>query len=323
MVHFTASALIVAALTIGEAMAGPTHAHLHQRAHQKKGIDYSTIDFSKLDVDWEAAYAAGQASKAGAAPVAATDAPAPTPAAGALFAEKAGSKVASKVSSIVAEVTAAASSGSLTGLLNGIVGCSNTRKAFGGLSTKAYAVGDHAVNNVGTPYGSNIIMVDSTDKYDFTNTFVNTQKVPITVNVWNKVGEDGQDLSGSTDAPKKTTLTFVLAPGATQVIAVQENSNIGWAEATTKLRTDSGSFDTSFGEATYLAKGSGYNLSAIPNTAGNKYDMAISSVEAPHCTSDMTQNYWLTPTEPIGTSDGSCFVAQSTAHLTTKMGGSV
>lgn len=270
-----------------------------------------------MDVDWEAAYAAGKASKTAVAATVAT----PATVAGGAFAQ-----VGSKVGSVVAAATSAVGtvlkgSGSSSGLLNGIIGCSNDRTSFGGLSTKAYAVGDHAINNVGTPYGSNIIKVDTTTGYDFTNTFVNTQSVPITVNVWNKVGSDGQDLSGSTDAPKSTTLTFVLAAGASQTIAVQENSNIGWAEATTKLRTDSGGFDTSFGEATFLAKGSGYNLSAIPNTSGNNYDMAISSVEAPQCTSDMTQNYWLTATQPIGTSDGSCYVAQSTAHLTTKMGG--
>lgn len=318
MVHFTASALLVAALSISDVMAGPTHMHLHQRVHQKKDVDYSTIDYSKLDVDWEAAYAAGQAAGKEAAPVASTPAPSPAePAAsvGGVFAD-----VGSKVSSAITAATSAIkSSGSSVGL--SLVGCSNDRSDFGDLSTKAYSVGDHAINNVGIPYGANIIKVDSTADYDFTVNFVNTQKEQIMVNVWNKVGEDGQDLSGSTDAPKKTTLTFMLAPGASQAIAVQENSNIGWAQATTKLRKDSGGYDTSFGEATFLAKGSGYNLSAIPNTAGNKYNMAISSVEAPHCTSDPTQNYWLTATQPIGTSDGSCFIAQSTAHLTAKMGG--
>ncbi|EHK96943.1 hypothetical protein GLAREA_07781 [Glarea lozoyensis ATCC 20868] len=316
MVHFTATALFVAALSLSEVMAGPTHLHLHQRAHQKKDVDYSTIDYSKLDVDWDAAYAAGQASKASAA-VAATPAASP---AGAVFAAKVGTKVSSAVA---AATSAVKSSGSSSGLLGGVVGCSNDRTSFGGLSTKAYAVGDHAINNVGIPYGANIIKVDSIEGYDFTNTFVNTQQVPITVNVWNKVGEDGQDLSGSTDAPKKTTLTFVLAPGASQIIAVQENSNIGFAQATTKLRADSGGFDTSFGEITFLAKGSGYNLSAIPNTAGNTYNMSISSVEAPQCTSDMNNNFWLTATQPIGTSDGSCYIAQSTAHLTTTMGGNI
>jgi hypothetical protein len=277
-----------------------------------------------LDVDWAAAYAAGEAAKTAVA--AAVETPAAT-VAGAVFAAKDGA--GSKVSSAVAAASSAVDSivdgvtSSLDDILGGVVGFSNDRTSFGGLSTKAYAVGDHAINNVGTPYGANIIKVDSADGHDFTNTFINTQKEKITIYVWNKVGEDGQDLSGSTDAPKKAVLTFCLQPGASQTIAVQENSNIGWAQATTSLRKDSGGFDTSFGEVTFLAKGSGYNLSAIPNTAGNVYNMSISSVEAPHCTSDMTQNYWLTATQPIGTSDGSCFIAQSTAHLTTKMGGIV
>jgi len=321
MVHITASALIVAALSIGDAIAGPTHMHLHQRSHEQRGVDYSKIDYSKLNVDWNAAYAAGQASKSAAAAAAATPKPS---AGGAVFAAQV-EAVSSKVTSAAAAATSAAgkSSGSSAGLLNGVVGVSNSRTTFGDLSTTAYEVGDNAVNNVGIPYGANIIKVDSTTGYDFTNTFVNTQSKSITINVWNKVGADGQQLSGSTSAPKTTTLTFVLAPGASQVIAVQENSNFGFAEATDKLRSDSGSFDTSYGEITFLKKGSGYNLSAIPNTAGNKYNMSISSVEAPGCTSDPTQNYWLTPTQPIGTSDGSCFISQSTAHLTTKMGGNM
>jgi hypothetical protein len=289
-------------------------------ANRADSVDYSQIDYSKLDVDWAAAYAAGQASKTAVAAVAATAAAPAAAVAGAAFAEKAGSKVSSAVAAASSIVKSA---GSSLEILGGVVGFSNHLTSFGGLSTKSYAVGDHAVNNVGTPYGSNIIKVDSAEGYDFTNTFVNTQKQAITIYVWNKVGADGQDLSGSTDAPKKCALTFSLAPGASQTIAVQENSNIGWAEATTSLRKDSGSFDTSYGEVTFLSKGSGYDLSAIPNTAGNVYDMSITSVEAPACTSDMTQNYWLTATQPIGNSDGSCFISQSTAHLTTKMGGNV
>jgi hypothetical protein len=53
--------------------------------------------------------------------------------------------------------------------------------------------------------------------------------------------------------------------------------------------------------------------------------MAISSVEST-CISDTTQNYWTAvggvPT-PIGTSDGSCYIAQSTATVHTVMAGFV
>ncbi|KAG9230174.1 putative allergen Asp f 4 [Amylocarpus encephaloides] len=317
-----AAAFIVAALSIGDVVAGPTHAHLHQRVHAKRGVDYSNIDYSKLDVDWDAAYAAGQASKTAVAAVDAT--PVSTPdTKGAVFAAKASStsSVASAAKPSESSSSGSSSGSSQSGLLNGVVGCSNSLKAFGAKSTESYEVGDGASNNVGSPYGSNCMMVDSASGYDFTTTFSNPQSESITVNVWNKQGADGRVQSGAFVAPKETTLTFVLAPGGSQTIAIQENSNIGWAEATDKLRPE-GSFDTTWGEATFLTKGSGYDMSAITNSDGNKYNMSISSKEVT-CISDMTQNYWLTATQPIGTSDGSCFVPQSTATLEVVMGGRV
>lgn len=328
MRYSTATALFVAALSAGDAMAGPAHAHLHQRAHEKRAVDYSTIDYSKLDVDWAAAYAKGQAEKSASA---AAGTATTTQVKGAVFAAQATSSPAAVKTSVKTSATSSAkpastssttSSGSSTGLLNGIVGVSNSLTKFGAKSGSTYEVGDLAVNNVGSPYGSNVIKVDSVGDYPFTATFVNPQSKAITINIWNKVGSDGQPMSGSTDAPKKTTLTFVLAAGASQVVAIDENSNIGWVEATTKTRSDSGAFDTSFGEATFLAAGSGYDLSAIPNTSGNNYNMSITSKEVT-CISDMTQNYWLTATQPIGTSDGSCYVPSSTATLKVVMAGNV
>jgi hypothetical protein len=127
-------------------------------------------------------------------------------------------------------------------------------------------------------------------------------------------------LSGSALAPTTTTLTFVLAPGASQTVAFQENTQVAWAQACSSI-TASGAYDTTWGEANLGPGGSGYDVSAIENSAGNNYAMKITSVEAPGCTSDQTQNMWLTATDPVGTSDGSCFIAQSTATLTTIMGG--
>jgi hypothetical protein len=114
----------------------------------------------------------------------------------------------------------------------------------------------------------------------------------------------------------------VLAPGASQTVAFQENTQVGWAQACSAT-TASGSFDTTIGEANFVSTGSGYDVSAIQNTAGNNYAMTITSVEAPDCTSDMHQNMWLTATDPVGNSDGSCFIAQNTATLRTVMGGVV
>ncbi|CAG8953072.1 hypothetical protein HYFRA_00003267 [Hymenoscyphus fraxineus] len=352
MRYSTATALFVAAMSASDAMAGPAHAHLHQRIHQKrnvdwKNVDYSKIDFSKLDVDWVKAYAKGLGEKgstisaadlgtsllASKPKLSASPSPSPSPT---KDSEKGDDdkddkedkddkddkedKDDKKPAKPTATPKPSSGDDDVGELLGGVVGVSNDRKKFGGKSTQVYALGDFAENNVGSPYGSNVMKVDKIGDYPFTITFTNPQKKAITINLWNKKGPDMATLSGSTAAPKDTTLTFVLKPGSEQVVAVDENSNIAWAEATTKLRKDSGQFDTSFGEVTFLAKGSGYNLSAIPNTAGNKYDMSISSKEV-KCVSDMTQNYWLTPTQPIGTSDGSCYIPDATATLRVVMAG--
>jgi hypothetical protein len=34
--RYSTIAMMLAAMTIGEAMAGPTHVHLHRKAHEKK-----------------------------------------------------------------------------------------------------------------------------------------------------------------------------------------------------------------------------------------------------------------------------------------------
>jgi len=314
------TAIIVAAMSIGgEVVAGPTHAHLHRNAHQKKGIDYSaidyaTIDWDALDINWASAYAAGQASKtAAAAAPAATSAVATAAAAAAPIASAATAALKHVSSTFKSDAEA---------LFGGLVGLSNSRTSFGSPSGSSGVAGDFYVGNYGVPYGSNIIKVDSTDGYDFTNTFVNSQSSAITVNIWNKVGSDFQPLSGSALAPKSTTLTFKLAPGAQQTVAFMADSQVAWAEAVSTLAT-SGAFATTWGEANFLTAGSGYDVSAIMNPVGNTYNMSIKSAEAPDCTSDHTQNYWLTATEPIGNSDGSCYIAQSTARLTTVLGGTI
>jgi hypothetical protein len=212
-------------------------------------------------------------------------------------------------------------------LFNGLVGLANDLTSFGTpTSGSGSEVG--AIGNIGSPQGSNMIKVASTDSYDFTNTFINTSPKALTVVIWNKAfdGSNGVEANlGSAVAPKTPALTFALAPGASQIVAFQDNTQIGWAEATDALAA-SGAFATTWGEANFVSTGSGYDMSAIMNPNGNTYDMAISSKEA-SCTSDPTQNYWYAVNnnaedpQPVGNSDGSCYVMGSSAHLTTKMGG--
>jgi hypothetical protein len=263
-----------------------------------------------MGINWSSAYEAGQASKTAAAA-----APKVTAATTAAAAPATTTAAASSAANIMGEVTDAVES-----LFDGLVGVSNSRTAFGSASSSSGTAGDSYFGNYGVPYGANIIKVDSTSGYDFTATFVNTQSSSITVNCWNKVGSDLQPLSGSALAPKDTTLTFSIPAGSKQAVAFMENSQVGCAQACSETAA-SGAYATSWFEANFLSAGSGYDMSAIMNSAGNNYDMSITSVEAPDCTSDMTQNFWLTATDPVGNSDGSCYIAQSTATLTVTMGG--
>ena len=239
-------------------------------------------------------------------------------------------------SSVVAQASSSSSSSSsssnsiestVENLFAGLVGLSNSLTAFGPGIAPVGTPGDNYFGNYGgkgANYGSNVIKVDSVGSYQFTNTFKNSQSQSITVNVWNKVGPDYQVLSGSALAPTKTTLTFVLPPGGSQVVAFQNVSNIGWAQATDQ-KTESGAFQTTWGEANFVEGGSGYDVSAI-NNPSNDYHMTITSEESPSCTSDITQNYWKTASEPVGmldgtNTDGSCYVPATSMHLTTTMGG--
>jgi hypothetical protein len=283
-------------------------------------VDWKTLDWNNMGIDWASAYAEGQKTKSTSTTVAA----ATTTAVAAVHA------VAATTTSVAAATTTKTSAAAVVssviddvkGLWEGLVGCSNSRTAFGASTESSGSTGDNYYGNVGSPYGSNIIKVSSATGYAFTNTFHNTQSSAITVNIWQKVGPDMQVLSGSALAPKNTTLTFVLAAGAKQTVAFQANTQVAWAQACDSF-TSSGAYATTWGEANFVSTGSGYDVSAIMNPNNNNYAMTITSVEAEACTSSRTENFWLTATEPIGTSDGSCYIAQSTATLTTVMGGTV
>jgi len=277
-----------------------------------------------MGIDWSSAWAAGQRAKSTTAPVASpttTTAPAVKEAVVTTTA-KAAESTGTTTTTTSTESTAESLLDDIAERWEGLVGASNSRTKFGTSTAASGSTGDDYYGNVGSPYGSNIIKVSSTSGYDFTNTFHNTQSKAITINIWQKVGPDMRVLSGSALAPKNTTLTFVLAAGAKQTVAFQGNTQIAWAQACSSIAT-SGAYATTWGEANFVSTGSGYDVSAIMNAAGNNYAMTITSTEAPKCTSSMTENMWLTDTTPVGDSNGSCYIAQSTATLTTVMGGTV
>jgi len=175
-----------------------------------------------------------------------------------------------------------------------------------------------------------MIKVSSAQGYPFTNTFINTSPDAITVVLWNKAFErDGtvEANLGSCVAPVTPALTFTLAPGAKQVVAFQDDTQAGWAQATDKIAL-SGAYAITWGEINYSSTGSGFDVSAIMNADGNTYNMAISAAET-DCVSDMTQNLWVAKDNnpenpvPVGNSDGSCYIPGKTATVVTKMGGPV
>jgi hypothetical protein len=272
-----------------------------------------------MGIDWSAAYAAGQHTSTTFAPVPTTAAPVvPTTTAAAAPAATTAS-TSSALNDVVSDVENTAAS-----LWNGLVGVSNALTSFGASTVASGSTGDNYLGNVGSPYGSCVIKVSSASGYQFTNTFVNTQSVSITINIWLKVGPDGQALSGSALAPTDTTLTFVLAPGASQIVAFQDNTQIAFAQAVSSF-TASGAYATTWGECNWSSvAGCGYDVSAIMNPAGNNYDMTISSKEVPDISSaNPAANMWLTATDPVGGSDGSVWIPGSIGSCTLKtvMGG--
>ncbi|KAM0160759.1 hypothetical protein ACHAPG_002823 [Botrytis cinerea] len=345
--RYSTTAIVLAAMSVGEAVAGPTHVHRHK--HEKKAAtieDWTALDWADMGINWSSAYAEGQASKTSAAAAASTD----SGSAAAAIENLAENKIAAyhtTSASVAASTTAAASSvtsfatsassskstakasstssssSPLESLWDDLVGFANEFTSFGArTSSTGSEVG--ATGNIGSPEGSNMMKVSSASGYDFTANFINTSGKSMTVVVWNKAatGTDGKIWPnlGSCLATTNPTLNFALAPGEKQIVAFDEDSLVGWAEACSETIA-SGAFATTWGEASFNPGASGYDMSAIVNVGGNDYNMSISSVEAPQCTSDPTQNYWLTDTQPIGNSDGSCYISQDTATLTVKMGG--
>lgn len=280
-------------------------------------MDWEVLDWNAMGIDWTSAYAAGQHTSTSAAPVVAptTASVAPAPATTTKAAAPASSTKAASVGGVFDEVVS---------LFDDLIGTANSFTEFG---TPAVGTGDEvaAIGNIGYKQGSNMIMVSSTEGYDFTANFINTSGESMKIAMWNKAYSktgllaDADPNLGACVAPQTPTLTFALAPNQNQLVAFQEYTIAGFCQATSAIN-GANQFAITWGELNLRADGSGFDMSAIQNPNGNSYNMTISSAETT-CRSDPTQNYWLTDTQPIGSSDGSCFISQSTATLTVEMAG--
>lgn len=322
--HFATLAL-VAALSASNVVAGPTHnhAHMHRHKHQKKDadVDWEALNWSAMGINWSSAYEAGLSTSSP------TPTPTPSPAVHA--------QIVTSATAAAAATTSATSNildnigNDIASLFEGIVGLANDFTEFG-QATSGSGSDVGAIGNIGSPQCSNMIKVASAAGHQYTNNFINTSGESMTVFLWNKAFNAGSGVEanlGSAVAPKTPCMTIALAPGQNQVVAFQENTQIGACQATTSVAA-SGAFATTWLEANFASSGVGFDLSAIMNPSGNNYNMAISSTQN-SCVSDQTQNYWYAvnnnPEDPVpfGSSDGSCYIPGGQgATLTTKMGGS-
>jgi hypothetical protein len=159
-----------------------------------------------------------------------------------------------------------------------------------------------AKNNVGSPYNSNMQLIDPSQKsqYKYTNTFTNNTNQPQTITLWNKTGENGGPNDGQ-NFDKSTPKTFTLQPGQSQVVAFDSNSSVAWCaskDGTAKPGANSGQ---TWGEATFANAGtgwSGYDTSQI-EPAGHNGNMSITNDATGKTVTEA--NAWQTPSDnPAG-----------------------
>ena len=157
---------------------------------------------------------------------------------------------------------------------------------FGG-RTNLGGTGDEYGGNVGDPWGSNIILVPVTDAWQYNNV-IQLQNVltdPLTVVFWNKIGPDG-GMNGWYQG--NSALTFQLAPGELQYVAVDDNSRGAFSAAVGSLPVDAQSgYDSTWGEFDFAnavnGNCNGYDVSMIQAQAGgNQNIMGMSICQAPN-----------------------------------------
>lgn len=159
-----------------------------------------------------------------------------------------------------------------------------------------------AKNNVGSPYNSNMQLIDPSqkDQFKYTNTFTNNTNEPQTVTLWNKTGEDGGPNSGQY-FDKSTPKTFTLQPGQSQTVAFDSNSSVAWCVSKDGTANPGANSGQTWGEATFANAGtgwSGYDVSQI-EPAGHNGRMSISNDATGKTVTEA--NAWQTPSDnPAG-----------------------
>lgn len=300
------SALLLAALTLENAIASPTHRHSHQ-----KRVDFNDPSLYKdLPVDWNKV---NYNVAPGAAP-----APAPAPAANNAPATSPSPSLTASVPENKAVVVASASSSaSAPAKASSAVATSGgaSTSGFGGRTApKEDGVNADRVGNVGMPYGSNIKEISESDipNFKYTNLVSNTGSSDITVNVWNKACPDGK-VAGWT-CP---VLKLQIAAGAKKAVAFDEDTQGGLATDCGTDPTRGGVPNCPWGEFDFgnlHNKGwSGYDRSSIPKDK-NGVDGKLTMSSQTGVVSSAEKNSF---TDVSQTNAGGALVA-GPAHFTTE-----
>lgn len=262
------SLLLAAALTAGSAVAR-LHGHERRHAHPKAEIEVvekragevvtATIDgiLQTWINDWSGQIEAATTTSSSTSTIqVATTTVAPA------AAEFTASP--SNVESTVVPTPAASSGGAWSeSPANG----EYSRAGFGGVS-KAQKVGvldwDY-IGNVGVPWGSNIIEVEESaaSQYKHVLRFEGSDSEPWSVVFWNTYGPDNK-MTGFW-APNEA-LSFTLAKGEVKYVAIDDNSQGGWAAAPGSVPT------TTFGQ--YAATWGEFDMSSEKNDGFSGWDVS-------------------------------------------------
>ena len=154
-----------------------------------------------------------------------------------------------------------------------------------------------------------ITKVDSTDGHAYTMTIVSKASSTRKMYVWNKVGSDGQPNSGATQGTP--TLQFELAPGASQVIAFQANTQGALCDFTNGILASSNNIfvcpwlEFNYAPTTPTGPGwSAYDVSMIQANlnggAGGACNVECSAPGTSASTSTCTENMYYSASQPDG-----------------------
>ena len=311
-------ALVLAASSLECAFAHPTHQQLHKHRrdladllHQKR-TDFSDpatyAPGTFQDLDWASICAGGKcdpqaksasnqapANPAPANPAPASSAPASVPESGsgttggstttstpASSPQASTGSVCNDLSSVWTKGDTSRSNAVYMGdgskCPGGCTAADSPKYSTYGAASSSSGSGDAYRGNVGEPYGQNLLPLSdcNTDGHDASITF--TAKSPVTVALWNKVGDDWQTPGRAlTGASRNAWFLFDLAANEKAVIGVAPNSQVSFSQVCD--RNGNGQFNCPWGEADFSDANngawSGYDYSVEANNYDNTGGISV------------------------------------------------